>query len=132
MISILPSLAIAVASAMTPAQGSSPASADVEINVVIYVDLDPAQASHGLSLLETEAEAETHSTGCLRAILIRESGRPNHLMLIETWRSSRNLDLLKHSERYKHFRDALQPMLASPLDERVGLQIAPKPPLSGQ
>ena len=64
--------------------------------------------------------------GCRSAVLADENGRPNHLLLIEVWRSAKDLDALKSSERYKRFRSDIQPMLASPFDERTGFRIAPE------
>ena len=109
----------------TPAQTSSPQSAATEVQVVTYVDLEPVQATIGYSLLVKQIRSEARNAGCRVARLIQEQGRPNHFMVVETWRRAVDLDARNDSESYRRFRSGLQPLLASPLDERVGRQIAP-------
>ena len=109
----------------TSAQTPSPQSAVTEVQVVTYVDLKPAQATSGYSLLVKQTRLEARDAGCRVARLIQEQGRPNHYMVVETWRRAVALDARNDSESYRRFRSELQPLLASPLDERVGRQIAP-------
>ncbi len=96
-----------------------------EVQIVTYVDLEPAQAASGSSLLVKQVQAEGRTVGCRVAFLIIEDGRPNHFIIVERWSTSQDLNALRNLDSYKHFRSELQPMLASPLDERAGHQIAP-------
>ncbi len=107
------------------AQTRLPEASSSEVQVVTYVDLDPAQAAGGSSLLMKQVQAEARAAGYRVAFLINEDGRPNHYMIVESWRSLRNLHAFRNSDSYRRFRGELQPMLASPLDERAGHQMAP-------
>lgn len=111
----------ATAHAQTPLPDASTS----EVQLVIYVDLEPAQAAGGSSLLVKQLQAEGRDVGCRVAFLIKEDGRPNHFMIVERWSSIENLNAFRNSDPYRRFRNALQPMLASPLDERAGHQVAP-------
>ena len=97
----------------------------VESHVVIYVDLDPTNSAGGTSLLVKEALIARREPGCMESVLVREEGRPNHLMLVEVWRSAEELSAFRSGAQYKRFRSDLLPTLASPFDERIGQQIAP-------
>ena len=107
------------------AQIPLPDASTSEVQVVTYVDLEPAQAAVGSSLLVKQVQAEGRDVGCRIAFLIKEDGRPNHFIIVERWSTLRDLNTLHNSEPYSHFRSELQPMLASPLDERAGHQVAP-------
>lgn len=111
--------------AVAHAQTSAPASLVDAVQVVTYVDLSPERAESASSLLIKQVQQERRSSGCTTVVLLEENGRHNHLVLIERWRSARDLDIMRNSDSYKRFRSELQPSLASPLDERMGHQIAP-------
>ena len=95
------------------------------VQVVTYVDLSPERAEIASSLLTKQVQQERRNSGCTTVVLLEENGRPNHFVLIESWRSVRDLDIMRNSDSYKRFRSELQPSLASPLDERRGHQVAP-------
>jgi quinol monooxygenase YgiN len=97
----------------------------VESHVVIYVDLDPTHSATGTSLLVKEALIARREAGCMESILLKEEGRPNHLMLVEVWHSVEDLNAFRSGAQYKRFRSDLLPTLASPFDERIGQRIAP-------
>ena len=110
--------------AKLPAQNSVPPSLDAELHVVGYMDLDPTRSSDGTTLLVEETLAAKQAPGCLEVHLLKEQGRSNHLIFVETWHTAMDLNAFRSGKQYKHFRDQLQPMLASPYDERIGQQIA--------
>jgi quinol monooxygenase YgiN len=110
---------------MLQAQGASPGPAVDEIQVVTYIDLNPGSATSGLSLLTKQIKSEARSAGCRVAFLIREAARPNHFIIVERWHAAIDRDVVHKSDSYKQFRADLLPMLASPLDERAGHQVAP-------
>jgi quinol monooxygenase YgiN len=45
--------------------------------------------------------------------------RANHFTVVEVWRDQKALDLHVASPHARQYRDTLQPMTGSPLDERV-------------
>ena len=96
-----------------------------ETHVVIYVDLDPINTVRGTSLFVKEALIARREPGCMESILVKEEGRPNHLMFIEVWHSAEELSAFRSGAQYKRFRSDLLPTLASPFDERIGQQITP-------
>ena len=109
----------------TQAQSASANRLNGEVQVVNYVDMELAKAKSGSSLLAQQVLSDERTAGCRGAFLIQEEGRPNHFILVERWRTARDLDALFNSHSYLRFRGDLQPLLASPLDTRVGQQIAP-------
>ena len=112
-------------SATAGAQGSAPAPLINAVQVVTYIDLEPAEAGSASSLLIKQVQEEQRNAGCITIVLIEEDGRRNHFVLIERWRTARDLDTVRNGIPYKRFRSDLQPSLASPLDERIGHQVAP-------
>ena len=112
-------------SATAGAQVSAPAPLIYAVQVVTYIDLEPTQAGSASSLLVKQVQEEQRNAGCITVVLIEENGRPNHFLLIERWRTARDLNTVRNSATYKQFRSDLQPSLASPLDERMGHQVAP-------
>ena len=110
---------------MVHAQMALPEPAVDEVHVVTYIDLEPGSATRRLSLLMKETKSEARSTGCRVAVLIREDGKPNHFLIVERWHAESDRDVVHNSDLYKRFQTDLQPMLASPLDERTGRQVAP-------
>ena len=112
-------------SVIAGAQMSTPAALDTAVQVVTYIDLEPTQAGSASSLLVKQVQEEQRNAGCITVALIEENGRPNHFVLIERWRTASDLNTVRNSVTYKQFRINLQPSLASPLDDRMGHQVAP-------
>lgn len=108
-----------------PAQMSEPGTTAVNTETVIYIDLDPTRASSAMVGLQHIAQLDAKQAGCLAVALIRENGRPNHVLLIESWRSLGDLNRWRSSPSFKNFRGELQASLASPFDERTGNVIGP-------
>jgi quinol monooxygenase YgiN len=98
---------------------------DSTIHVVTYIDLYPNDANSGQHLILDEIRQQLKQTGCLRAEFLQEQGRPNHFMTEEIWKGSKELEAYHSSLEYRHFRDLLQPLLASPLDERRATELKP-------
>lgn len=102
------------------AQTSAPPSNVAEVYVVGCMDLDPTRSAEGTTLLVDESLVVKRAPGCVEVHLVKEQGRPNHLISIEVWQSTVEMNAFRSGAPYKHFRDQLQPMLASPYDERMG------------
>ena len=45
--------------------------------------------------------------------------RANHFTIVETWRSEKALDAHLAAAHSRQFRDTIQPVLGSPLDQRM-------------
>ncbi len=89
------------------------------ICVVAFVDIDPKQADEVLALLRVYGDASRRAPGVRRFEVLRELARPNHFTLLETWDSEAARQAHEVSEATKQFRARLQPLLASPFDERL-------------
>ena len=70
-------------------------------------------------MLRRLAEASRQEPGNLRFDVVHHTMRANHFTVIETWRNQQALDAHTAAAHARQYRDELQPMTGSPLDERV-------------
>jgi quinol monooxygenase YgiN len=96
---------------------ASPAANSHAIAVVTHVDTAPGDRAAGL--LERLAEASRQDEGNVRFDVLQHTMRANHFTVIESWRSQKALDAHAAAAHTRQYRDELQPMTGSPLDERV-------------
>jgi quinol monooxygenase YgiN len=98
--------------------GSAPPVANSRtISVVTHVDVTPDQRVPPLLL--RLAEASRHDEGNVRFDVLQSTMRANHFTVIETWQSEKALDAHTAAAHTRAYRDELQPMTGSPLDERI-------------
>jgi quinol monooxygenase YgiN len=89
--------------------------------VVSHVDVIPnPQAA---PLLERLASASRKEAGNLRFDVLQYAVRPNHFTVIEQWRDRAALEAHAAAAHTRQYRDELQPLTGSPLDERVYVSI---------
>jgi quinol monooxygenase YgiN len=117
--------------------------AEDELYVVIHVDVAPdpsalnvaaagstdaaaatsavraAVTDKAVALLRGWAAACSKETGCERFDVLQDVARPNHFSLYEQWRDRAAFDIHEASDTSRGVRDQLQPILASPFDERL-------------
>jgi quinol monooxygenase YgiN len=91
------------------------------MNVVTHVDVIPNPQTAGM--LERLAEAGRKEPGNLRFDVLQHSMRANHFTVIERWRNLAALDAHVAAAHTRQYRDELQPLTGSPLDERVYVSI---------
>ena len=90
------------------------------IHSIVMVDLLPAQAEQGGALLARYAALIAEVAGCDRSELIHQPPpMANHFALLLIWRSEADRDRDLSGDEAGRFRAALQPLLASPVDERL-------------
>jgi quinol monooxygenase YgiN len=87
------------------------------IYIVSHVDVTPDQRVP--PLLIRLAEASRKEEGNVRFDVVQHAMRANHFTVIEAWQSQRALDAHVAAAHTKQYRDEVQPMTGSPLDERV-------------
>ena len=87
------------------------------ISVVAHVDV--SQDPRVPAMLKRLAEASRQEDGNLRFDVVQHTMRANHFTVIETWRNQKALDAHTAAAHTRQYRDELQPMTGSPLDERV-------------
>jgi quinol monooxygenase YgiN len=90
------------------------------IYVVSHVDVGPnLQTQPPGPLLTRLAETSRKEPGNLRFDIVQHTMRANHYTVIEGWRNQQAFDAHVAAAHTRQYRDTLQPMTGSPLDERV-------------
>lgn len=85
--------------------------------VVTHVDVVPP--GDPTALLRQLAEASRAEPGCLRFDVLQHAARANHFTIVEAWRDLQAHDIHAAAAHTRQYRDALQPLIGSPLDERL-------------
>ena len=93
-------------------------------NVFVIAHVDVAPNSQAPTLLQQLAAASREEPGNLRFDVLQHAMRGNHFTVIEQWRNQDALDAHVATVHARAYRDALQPLTGSPLDERVYTPIA--------
>jgi len=101
---------------LTVVPGSAPTNRQA-VFVVTHVDVTPNPLVP--PLLRRLAEASRQEAGNLRFDVMQHTMRANHFTVIEGWRNQQALDAHVAAAHTRQYRDELQPMTGSPLDERV-------------
>ena len=89
------------------------------IHVVAHVDTVGGGQADAPGLLKRLAEASRREQGCLRFDVLQHTMRANHFTVIEVWENQKALDAHAAAPHTKQYRDGLQPVSGSPLDERL-------------
>ena len=92
--------------------------------VVSHVDVAPN--TEAPALLQKLAEASRMEPGNLRFDVLQHVQRANHLTVVEHWQSQAALDTHVAAAHTREYRDALQPLTGSPLDERAYNPLDPR------
>jgi quinol monooxygenase YgiN len=95
----------------------------VHVIVVSHVDIAPNPAPNpklaAADMLKDLAEASRKEPGSVRFDVVQHTMRANHFTVVEVWRDQKALDAHVAAPHTRQYRDTLQPMTGSPLDERV-------------
>ena len=102
---------------LTPAAAKT-AGADPR-NAFVVAHVDVAPNTQAPMLLQQLADASRQEAGNLRFDVLQHATRGNHFTVIEQWRNQDALDAHVATAHARAYRDALQPLTGSPLDERV-------------
>jgi quinol monooxygenase YgiN len=94
-----------------------PAANSRAVSVVSHVDVSPDPRV--APMLTRLAEASRADEGNVRFDVLQHTMRANHFTVIETWRSQKAFDAHVAAAHTREYRDQLQPLTGSPLDERV-------------
>jgi len=96
------------------------ASAGSAVHVVSHVDFAGAGAQAAApGMLQQQADASRREQGNLRFDVLQHAMRANHFTVVESWASQAALDAHAAAAHTRQYRDTLQPVTGSPLDERV-------------
>jgi quinol monooxygenase YgiN len=86
--------------------------------LVTYFEVAPNAATQTADLLRQYAGASHTEDGNASVDAFEEIGRPNRFAMVEAWRDKKAVEAHGSSPATNHFRERLQPLLASPLDVR--------------
>jgi quinol monooxygenase YgiN len=89
------------------------------VHVVAHVDIGPGGQGDAPALLRGLAEASRKEPGNVRFDVLQHAMRANHFTVVETWRSQQALDVHAAADHTRKYRETLQPVSGSPLDERL-------------
>jgi len=89
------------------------------IHIVTHVDTIPGGQADPPGLLTRLAQSSRQEQGCLRFDVLQHTMRANHFTVVEIWESQKALDAHAAAPHTKQYRDGLQPIAGSPLDERL-------------
>ena len=89
------------------------------VYVVSHVDIGGGIQFDSQGMLKRLADASRKDRGCLRFDVLQNTVRMNHFTVIEVWENQQALDAHVAAPHTKQYRDDLQPVSGSPVDERV-------------
>lgn len=92
-------------------------------HVVTYIEVSPSSVQQAMELIAAEVEAGRGDDGNLLLEAVQRIGQPNHFVLLETWTSLEDQQSHRDSDRTTAFREALAPLLYSPYDERLHVEL---------
>ena len=94
--------------------------------IITYVEVGAAKADAALDLIKAQAEASKSRDGNVRFEVIQRIGQDNHFVILEAWEDRATRDAHAAAAETIAYREALEPMLYAPYDERphVGLVAA--------
>ncbi len=99
-----------------------PAANTAGVVVITHVDVSPDPRV--APMLERLADASRREAGNLRFDVLQHTMRANHFTVIEVWRDEPALDAHAAAAHTRQYREDLQPLTGSPLDERLFTRIA--------
>ena len=120
-------IALCMFSAMLLMHASGPARAEAASgNITVVTILDvlsnanvPQNVETSSALLAKLAADTRQLPGCVEFRVLRESARANHFIMLVVWKDMKSFEDYRASSGTRAFRDAMQPRLGGPFDERV-------------
>lgn len=101
------------------AVGAAQVARAARITGVTHVDVVPQYKDDGAAALQQLAADSRKHAGNLRFDVWRQTNRPNHLTVVETWSSRRAFDAHGMAAQTKEFRTKLAIMTGALYDERL-------------
>jgi quinol monooxygenase YgiN len=90
---------------------------------ITHVDIIPTHKDEGIAATKAMGEGGRKESGNLRFDVLQQSSRPNHMTVVEIWRSMRAKAAHSASADMKSYRIKLLPMSGSLYDERLYRQV---------
>jgi len=98
-------------------------SAHDRIFVVTHVDIVPPNTAEGTKLVQQYVADSRKDKGFVRIEAGAQISRVNHISIVEVWQNQKTFDEHVASAHTKEFRRQIDPMLGSPYDERLHLNL---------
>jgi len=98
---------------------TAPAAAQSRGTLYVITHVDVVPNPQAPEILARLADASRKDSGNLRFDVVQYTVRPNHFTVIEQWRDQASLDEHAAGAHTRQYRDELQPLTGSPLDERI-------------
>jgi len=98
-------------------------SAHDRIFVVTHVDIVPPNTADGTKLVQQYVADSRKDKGFVRIEAGAQISRVNHISIVEVWQNQKAFDEHVAAAHTKEFRRQIDPMLGSPYDERLHLNL---------
>jgi quinol monooxygenase YgiN len=92
---------------------------EAAVYTVSYIEVMPSAQGETMTLLRQYREASRKEEGNVRLEVLQQNGRPDHFVLLATWKDQQALDAHGMATHTVQWRDKLQPLRVSPVDERL-------------
>jgi quinol monooxygenase YgiN len=107
--------------AQTPPQAGAPQG---NVTVVTIIDVlsnanVPQNVENSNALLNKLVTDSEHMPGAVSIKVLREAARSNHFIIFAVWKDMKSFEDYRAAESTRGFRQALQPRLGGPFDERL-------------
>jgi len=98
------------------------------VTVVTIIDVlsnanVPQNVENSNALLNKLAADAQQAPGNLSFKVLREASRANHFIIFATWKDMKSFDDYSGAETTRAFRQAFQPRLGGPFDERIYIDL---------
>jgi quinol monooxygenase YgiN len=105
---------------------------DTTFYTATYVEVMPPSTAQGAAVLRQYREASRTEEGNLRLEVLQRIDRPNQFVIVAAWKSQKAFESHGAAAPATELRARLQPLLASPNDERLhaGLSVGTAPATS--
>lgn len=122
-----PLLALCVAAVILIAAPSARAQAQAPAgNVTIVTIIDvlsnanvPQNVENSNALLNKLAADTQKAPGNVSIKVLRDAGRANHFIILAVWKDMKSFEDYRAADTTRAFREAFQPRLGGPFDERI-------------
>ena len=116
---------LTTATLVIDASGSARAQAPAgNVTVVTIVDVlsnanVPQNVENSAALLDKLAADAQQAPGVVSFKVLREAARANHFIIFGVWKDMKSFEAYSGAETTRAFRQAFQPRLGGPFDERI-------------
>jgi quinol monooxygenase YgiN len=89
------------------------------VYIVTHIDVMPNFSDGAGKAIQKYAAASRKEKGAVSVEGLVQDGRPNHFTIVEVWQNREAFEAHAGKAYSREFREALQPMLGAPFDERL-------------